>query len=45
MEREKPKIEKITIRNFRNYKEDNFLEDLEKNLGQSKINHYDGVVK
>ena len=40
MEREKPKTEKITIRNFKNYNEDRFLEDLERNLELSKIKQF-----
>ena len=38
MEKEKPKIEKITIRNFKNYKEESFIEDLKEQLEKSKIN-------
>ena len=38
MEREKPKIEKISIRNFRNYNEEKFCKDLEINIDKSKIN-------
>ena len=40
MEREKPKIKKITIRNFRNYKEDIFLEDLGNNLEKSNVDQF-----
>ena len=38
MEKEKPKIEKITIRNFNNYKEESFIENLKEQLEKSNIN-------
>ena len=40
MEREIPKIEKIKIRNFKNFKDENFLEDLKINLERCNINKY-----
>ena len=38
LEREKPKLQKITIRNFKNYDEKKFGLELEKKLENSKIN-------
>ena len=38
--KEKIKTEKITIRNFRNYNEENFLKDLALNLEKSKISKF-----
>ena len=40
MEREKPKMERITIRNFKTFNEENFLKDLKTNLEKSKINNH-----
>ena len=37
LEREKPKSQKITIRNFKNYNENKFAEDLEEKLENSNI--------
>ena len=40
LEKEKPKIKKITIRNFKNYNEKAFIENLKENLEKSEINQY-----
>ena len=40
LEREKQKIEKITIRNFRNYNQDSFIKDLQGQLEKSNVNFF-----
>ena len=40
LEREKPKVEKITVRNFKNYNEIKFIEELKINLEKSDINKF-----
>ena len=40
LEREKPKIEKITIRNFKNYNQDSFNKELLTQLEKSNVNKF-----
>ena len=40
LEREKPTIEKITIRNFKNYNQNSFIEELQNQLEKSHVQSF-----